>query len=147
MAFSGASQRICSGPASSIPKGEVTFQTVLDQAYGIMRATLSWSASVTIMLLPSLRLVLGSLEVRMCLTLVWWRLILPVPVLEKRLAAPVWVFSLGIVFSILPADCESPGHFRTTLGTEKPLLQGGPNQYIAGWILALSILPQIVCRT
>ena len=65
-----------------------------------MRATLSWSASETIRLLPSLRFVLGSFDVRIWRILVWCRLILPVPVLEKRLAAPVWVFNLGIVFSI-----------------------------------------------
>src|SRR5580692_5759917 len=89
--------------------GKITFQAnfdpaylkyVQDQAYGIMRATLSWSASETIRLLPSLRFVLGSLDVRIWRILVWWRLILPLPVLEKRLAAPVWVFNLGIVFSI-----------------------------------------------
>jgi hypothetical protein len=32
----------------------------------------------------------------MCRVFVWPRLILPVPVLLKRLAAPVWVFNFGI---------------------------------------------------
>src|SRR5580698_9473744 len=54
-------------------------------------------------ILPSLRFVLGSLDVRMWRTLVWCRLILPVPVLEKRLDAPEWVLSLGIIFSISAA--------------------------------------------
>jgi len=36
----------------------------------------------------------------MCRVFVWPRLILPVPVLLKRLAAPVWVFNLGIRFLV-----------------------------------------------
>jgi hypothetical protein len=35
----------------------------------------------------------------MCRVFVWPRLILPVPVFLKRLAAPEWVFNLGILFS------------------------------------------------
>src|ERR1700677_1251212 len=105
-----------------------------------MRETLSWSASETIKLLPSLRFVLGSLDVRMWRILVWWRLILPLPVLEKRLAAPVWVFNLGIVFSISAGQVSKPAqnpsdHFRTTLGTGIPCTQSGPTQYIAAWNL------------
>src|SRR5580658_708230 len=89
-----------------------------------MRATLSWSASETIKLLPSLRFVLGSLDVRMWRTLVWCRLILPVPVLEKRLAAPVWVFNLGIVFSISAGQSitESPRPFQNHFGNRDTLI-------------------------
>jgi hypothetical protein len=47
-----------------------------------------------------LRFVFGPYDVRMCRVFVCPRLILPVPVLLKRLAAPVWVFNLGIVFSL-----------------------------------------------
>src|SRR5579863_57075 len=64
-----------------------------------MRATFLKSPSETSRILPSFRLVFGDFEVRMCRVFVWPRLILPVPVLLKRLAAPVWVFNLGIFFS------------------------------------------------
>jgi hypothetical protein len=37
----------------------------------------------------------------MCRVFVWPRLIFPVPVLLKRLAAPEWVFNFGIFFSVL----------------------------------------------
>lgn len=89
-----------------------------------MRETLVWSPSATITLFPSLRLVLGAFEVRMCRVFVWPRLILPVPVLLNRLAAPRWVFNLGIVFSFCAEFCQAespafglkdrafPHHFR-----------------------------------
>ena len=107
------------------------------------------------MLLPSLRFVLGSFDVRMWRVLVWPRLILPVPVFEKRLAAPEWVFNLGIVFSFwlhcalnsaysprpLPNRLE-----RTTLGTEISASQGGPDQYIAEWNLPPSGLLAVQIR-
>lgn len=64
-----------------------------------MRATFAWSPSATITLLPSFRLDFGAFDVRMWRVLVWPRLILPVPVLLKRLAAPECVFNFGIVFS------------------------------------------------
>jgi hypothetical protein len=51
-----------------------------------------------------LRFNFGDFEERMCRVFVWPRLILPVPVLLKRLAAPVWVFNLGIFFSFSVAD-------------------------------------------
>src|SRR5579863_3929264 len=65
-----------------------------------MRATFLKSPSETSRVLPSFRLVFGALDVRMCRVFVWPRLILPVPVLLKRLAAPEWVFNLGIVFLV-----------------------------------------------
>src|ERR1039458_8194135 len=61
-----------------------------------MRATFLFSPSETSRVRPSLRFTFGDFEVRMCRVFVWPRLILPVPVLLKRLAAPVWVFNLGI---------------------------------------------------
>src|SRR6185437_6006578 len=64
-----------------------------------MRATFAWSPSETMALLPSFRFVLGPFDVRMCRVFVWPRTILPVPVFLKRLAAPEWVFNLGIFFS------------------------------------------------
>jgi hypothetical protein len=64
-----------------------------------MRATFAWSPSETIALLPSFRFNFGDFDERMCRVFVWPRLILPVPVLLKRLAAPEWVFNLGIFFS------------------------------------------------
>src|ERR1700753_298348 len=63
-----------------------------------MRATLGVSATETSTILPSLLLVLDSLEVRMWRILDWPRLNLPVPVFLKRLLAPEWVLSFGIVF-------------------------------------------------
>lgn len=66
-----------------------------------MRATFAWSPSETIMLLPSLRFTLGDFDVRMCRVFVWLRLILPLPVFLKRLAAPEWVFNLGIFSLVL----------------------------------------------
>jgi hypothetical protein len=36
----------------------------------------------------------------MCRVFAWPRLILPVPVFLKRLAAPEWVFNLGILFLV-----------------------------------------------
>src|ERR1039458_2153658 len=63
-----------------------------------MRATFLFSPSETSRVRPSLRFTFGDFEVRMCRVFVWPRLILPVPVLLKRLAAPVWVFNLGILF-------------------------------------------------
>ena len=66
-----------------------------------MRDTFAWSPSETSALLPSARLVFGAFDVRMCRVFVWPRLIFPVPVLLKRLAAPEWVFNLGIFFSLL----------------------------------------------
>jgi hypothetical protein len=66
-----------------------------------MRATFAWSPSETITLLPSLRFTLGDLDERMCRVFVWCRTILPVPVFLKRLAAPLWVFNLGIFLLFL----------------------------------------------
>src|SRR6185437_13204623 len=83
-----------------------------------MRATFSWSPAETISLLPSFRLVFGAFDVRMCRVFVWRRLILPVPVLLKRLAAPEWVFNLGMIFSIFGAEA-SPHPFLP--GQTKPL--------------------------
>ena len=62
-----------------------------------MRATFAWSPSDTIALLPSFRLVFGDFDERICRVFVCPRTILPVPVFLKRLAAPEWVFNLGIV--------------------------------------------------
>src|SRR5271156_5358149 len=62
-----------------------------------MRATFAWSASETSVLCASLRLVLVSFDVRMWRIFDWPRTILPVPVFLKRLAAPLWVFNLGMV--------------------------------------------------
>jgi hypothetical protein len=76
-----------------------------------MRATFAWSPSETIALLPSFRFNFGDFDVRMCRVFVWPRLILPVPVLLKRLAAPEWVFNLGIfllVFLIFGGVQRSP---------------------------------------
>src|ERR1700734_4039624 len=61
-----------------------------------MRETFLWSASETRTECASLRLVLVSLDVRMCRILDWPRMILPVPVFLKRFAAPRCVLSLGI---------------------------------------------------
>jgi len=72
-----------------------------------MRATFLKSPSETSTDLPSLRFTLGDFEVRMCRVFVWFRLILPVPVLLKRFFAPVWVFNLGIFFS-LSGEVETP---------------------------------------
>src|SRR5690348_11615887 len=69
-----------------------------------MRATLAWSASETSVLWASLRLVLVSFDVRMWRIFDWPRTILPVPVFLKRLAAPRWVFNLGMVF-LLDSAC------------------------------------------
>src|SRR5271170_613282 len=63
-----------------------------------MRATFAWSASETSVLCASFRLVLVSFDVRMWRIFDWPRNILPVPVFLKRLAAPLCVFSLGMVF-------------------------------------------------
>src|ERR1035438_10693213 len=65
-----------------------------------MRATFLKSPSETSRVRPSLRFTLGDFEVRMCRVFVWPRLILPVPVWLKRFFAPVWVFNLGIFFSL-----------------------------------------------
>src|SRR5579872_2025018 len=62
-----------------------------------MRATFAWSASETSTLCASLRLVFVSFDVRMWRIFDWPRLNLPVPVFLKRLAAPRWVLSLGMV--------------------------------------------------
>src|SRR5215469_2719966 len=51
-------------------------------------------------LLPSFLLAFGDFEVRMCRTFVWPRLIFPDAVFLKRLAAPEWVFNLGIFFLV-----------------------------------------------
>src|SRR5512146_777897 len=66
-----------------------------------MRATFAKSPSETSTIFPNLRFVLGDLDERMWRVFVWPRLILPVPVFLKRFFAPVWVFNLGIFFSIL----------------------------------------------
>src|SRR5579863_3491966 len=63
-----------------------------------MRATFLKSPSETSRILPSFRFVFCFFEVRMCRVFVWPRLIFPVPVLLKRLAAPEWVFNFGIFF-------------------------------------------------
>src|SRR4051794_22066907 len=74
-----------------------------------MRATFLKSPSETSTILPSLRFVLGDFDERIWRVLVWPLLILPVPVFLKRFFAPVWVFNLGIFFSILArAESHSP---------------------------------------
>src|SRR6185437_9918977 len=85
-----------------------------------MRATFAWSPAEKISLLPSFRLVFGAFDVRMCRVFVWRRLILPVPVLLKRLAAPVCVFNLGIVFSISDAEAMAPSVFCRKTGLSFP---------------------------
>jgi hypothetical protein len=55
----------------------------------------------------------------MCRVFVWPRLILPVPVLLKRLAAPVWVFNLGIFFSFWPG--KLPNRMAGETGIPCPL--------------------------
>src|SRR6185437_10530519 len=79
-----------------------------------MRATFAWSPSETMALLPSFRFVLGPFDVRMCRVFVWPRTILPVPVFLKRLAAPEWVFNLGIVFSIWTGSRDPAGRVSCT---------------------------------
>src|SRR6185437_5125880 len=94
-----------------------------------MRATFAWSPAETISLLPSFRLVFGALDVRMCRVFVWPRLILRVPVLLKRLAAPEWVFNLGILLSMCgPRPSRRPVQVAHRTGTSLPL--EGFNQYI-----------------
>src|ERR1700745_3682396 len=63
-----------------------------------MRSTLAWSASEASTVPPNLRLVFFSFDVRIWRILVWPRLILPVPVFLKRLAAPLCVLSFGMGF-------------------------------------------------
>jgi hypothetical protein len=55
-------------------------------------------------------LVFADFDVRMCRVFVWPRLILPVPVLLKRLAAPEWVFNFGMLsrFSLLQPGAKRP---------------------------------------
>src|SRR5271170_639735 len=74
-----------------------------------MRATFAWSASETSVLCASLRLVLVSFDVRMWRIFDWPRMILPVPVFLKRLAAPLCVFSLGMGFLL---ETESLQHLQ-----------------------------------
>src|SRR3569833_2466978 len=64
-----------------------------------MRATFVLSPSETSTFFPCLRFTFGDFDERIWRTLVWPRLILPVPVFLKRFFAPVWVFNLGIFFS------------------------------------------------
>src|ERR1700744_5283097 len=63
-----------------------------------MRATLRASASETRTVPLKCFLTFCDLEVRMWRFLVWPRRIFPVAVFLKRLAAPLWVFNLGMDF-------------------------------------------------
>src|ERR1035441_2673236 len=65
-----------------------------------MRATFLKSPSDTRTFLPSFRFTFGDFDERIWRVLVWCRTILPVPVFLKRFFAPVWVFNLGIFFSL-----------------------------------------------
>src|SRR5215470_4204223 len=65
----------------------------LVQAYGNMRRTFGESASVAMIALPSLLFRPAAFFVRMCRENEWRRLTLPVAVILKRFAAPLWVFS------------------------------------------------------
>src|SRR5208283_3469596 len=91
-----------------------------------MRATFAWSPSETSRVRPSLRFTFGDFEVRMCRVFVWPRLILPVLVFLKRLAAPEWVFNLGILFLV----SEGWVHLKTIAKTGISLLYCDLNQYI-----------------
>src|SRR5208283_4612792 len=97
-----------------------------------MRATFAWSPSETRRVRPSFRFTFGDFEVRMCRVFVWPRLILPVAVLLKRLAAPVWVFNLGILsrFSGILSFLERRDRPLDLKDRDLPASQG-LNQYIA----------------
>src|SRR5579875_2105542 len=86
-----------------------------------MRATFAWSASETRALCASLRLVLVSFDVRIWRILDWPRLILPVPVFLKRLAAPRCVFSLGMVYLWSPVVWRHEPVYGKAGGQAKPL--------------------------
>lgn len=101
-----------------------------------MRATFAWSPSETTMLLPSLRFTLGDLDERMCRVFVWCRTILPVPVFLKRLAAPLWVFNLGIFFSFfLCLGGEPKLNPKLRRHRDFPPLERF-TKYIASWVWA-----------
>src|SRR5882757_646476 len=53
---------------------------------------------------------LCGLEVKLCRPNAWLRTIFPVPVFLRRLAAPLWVFNLGMVF-LLTSRVDNCGDY------------------------------------
>src|SRR5271156_3161271 len=90
-----------------------------------MRATLRLSASETRTVPLNFFLTFLVLEVRMWRFLVWPRRIFPVAVFLKRLAAPLWVFNLGMVF-LLALRVNNFSHYTGETGRALP--EGCPKE-------------------
>src|SRR3977135_1506587 len=91
-----------------------------------MRATLRLSPSETRTRPLNFFLTFLDLEVRMWRFLVWPRRIVPVPVFLKRLAAPLWVFNLGMVFLLTSRvnNCGDYTGVRAVTPVPRVLLEG-----------------------
>ena len=100
-----------------------------------MTWTLLASGLETVILSPSLRLRLAGFDVKMCRPYAWLPRTLPVAVILKRLAAPLWVFNFSFCLgNFYPPEVsgETAALATVALGTGAALGLGGGALRAAG---------------